>query len=133
MHVCAVCSHKTLHAAMSESVSIAKARNKLTVDEKCRIARRKVSTGDSDEKVAAWFNHVSGKQICQTVVGKAVHAGFQDLSPYEPDKNRCRRRAPMWPLLDEGLFSWFNRYVFAIEFERIANTDVITSHTLQRT
>ena len=50
-------------------------------------------------------------------VGKAVRAGFQDLSPYEPDKNRCRRRAPMWPLLDEGLFSWFKRYVFAIEFE----------------
>eukprot|EP00731_Ephydatia_muelleri_P026385 Em0018g485a len=92
---------------MSESQSNAKARNKLTVDEKCNIARRKVSTGDSDEKVAAWFSQISGKHICRTVVGKAVRAGFHDLSPYEPDKNRCRRRAPMWPLLDEGLFSWF--------------------------
>ena len=107
MHVCAVCSH---NAAMSESQSNAKARNKLTVDEKCNIARRKVSTGDSDEKVAAWFSQISGKHICRTVVGKAVRAGFHDLSPYEPDKNRCRRRAPMWPLLDEGLFSWFKRY-----------------------
>eukprot|EP00731_Ephydatia_muelleri_P019447 Em0012g272a len=92
---------------MSESQSSAKSRNKLTVDEKCNIARRKVSTGDSDEKVAAWFSQISGKHICRTVVGKAVRAGFHDLSPYEPDKNRCRRRAPMWPLLDEGLFSWF--------------------------
>eukprot|EP00731_Ephydatia_muelleri_P011612 Em0006g506a len=92
---------------MSESQSNAKARNKLTVDEKCNIARRKVSTGDSDEKVAAWFSQISGKHICRTVVGKAVRAGFHDLSPYEPDKNRCRRHAPMWPLLDEGLFSWF--------------------------
>ena len=93
MHVCAVCSH---NAAMSESQSITKpCRNTLTVDEKCNIARRKVFMGDSDEKVAVWFSQISGKHICRTVVGKAVRAGFHDLSPYEPDKNRCRRLAPM--------------------------------------
>ena len=85
-----VCSHNALHvhAAMSEAraQSTAKARNKLTVDEKCKLARRKVSTGDSDEKVAAWFSQISGKHICRTVVGKAVRAGFHDLSPYEPEK-----------------------------------------------
>jgi len=98
-----------LYIAMSHSIAKAR-RNKLTVDEKCKIARRKVSTGDSDDKVAAWFSQISGKQICRTVVGKAVRAGFHDLSPYDPENNRCRRRAPMWPLLDEGLFSWFKRY-----------------------
>ena len=68
MHVCTICSHS---AAMSVSQTIAKpCRKKLTVDEKCNITRRKDSTGDSDEKVAAWFSQISGKHICQTVVGK---------------------------------------------------------------
>ena len=52
-----VCSHNALHvhvhAAMSEvrAQSTAKARNKLTVDEKCKLAHRKVSTGDLTRKL----------------------------------------------------------------------------------
>ena len=65
--------------------SIAKARNKLKVDGKCKRARRKVSTGDSDEKVAAWFSQISGKHICRTVESmQCVLDSFTNQR-----KNRC--------------------------------------------
>ena len=67
--------------------------------------------GDTDEKVVIWFSQTTGKCISHTVVGRAVRAGFHQLSPYVPDTTRCRRRAPRWPQLDEGLFSWFTRCV----------------------
>ena len=86
MHVCAVCSHNALHPAMSKSQSIAKARNKLTVDEKCKIARKVSTVTRMRRLLRAWFSQISEKHICRTVVGKAVRAGFHDLSRYEPDK-----------------------------------------------
>ncbi|KAL5502222.1 hypothetical protein EMCRGX_G008961 [Ephydatia muelleri] len=110
---------------MSESQSNAKARNKLTVDEKCNIAHRKVSTGDSDEKVAAWFSQISGKHICRTVVGKAVRAGFHDLSPYEPDKNSVRERNGM--LSDALLLSKASELAMHLQINRRGAVASITA------
>ena len=91
---------------------MSKHRTKLRFDEKCEIALRKVETSDTDdtdEKNVIWFSQTAGKCISCTVAGRAVRAGFHQLSPYEPDTTRCRRHAPRWPQLDEGLFSWFTR------------------------
>ena len=84
-------------------------RVSLTGEEKCAIAKRKVQTGHSEEIVAAWFKQQTGKEIHRSVVGKAVRAGFQDMHLGTPEAKWRKRRSPMWPLLDKGLYEWFCR------------------------
>ena len=63
---------------MSE-VRRAKAKTKLTADDKRMIARRKVETGHSEDMVAVWFKLKTGKEIHRSIVGKYVRAGFHEM------------------------------------------------------
>ena len=87
----------------------AKAKTKLTADEKRMFARRKVETGRSEDMVAVWFKLKTGKEIHRSLVGIYVRAGFHEMDIDGPEAKRCRWRGPKWPLLDLGLFSWFSR------------------------
>ncbi|KAL5505629.1 hypothetical protein EMCRGX_G007093 [Ephydatia muelleri] len=93
---------------LEKEVRRAKAKTKLTADDKRMIARRKVETGHSEDMVAVWFKLKTGKEIHLSIVGKYVRAGFHEMDIDGPEAKRCRRRGPKWPLLDLGLFSWFS-------------------------
>ena len=84
-------------------------RTRLTGAEKHEIAKRRMQTGHSEETVAAWFKLQTGKVIHRSVVGRCIKAGYHELCLGEPAAKRCKRRSSKWPLLDEGLFSWFCR------------------------
>lgn len=82
-------------------------RTQLTVDEKRQLACQKVQTGHCEELVAEWFKNKTRKEVHRSVVGKSVRAGFHKLNVSSADMKRHRRRGARWPLLDEGLFTWF--------------------------
>ncbi|KAL5489522.1 hypothetical protein EMCRGX_G018622 [Ephydatia muelleri] len=92
---------------MMSEVRRAKAKTKLTADDKRMISQRKVETGHSEDMVAVWFKLKTGKEIHRSIVGKCVRAGFHEMDIDGLETKRCRRRGPKWPLLDLGLFSWF--------------------------
>ena len=87
----------------------AKAKTKLTADDKRMIARRKGEMGHSEDMVAVLFKLKTGKENHRSIVGKYVRAGFHEMDIDGPEAKRCSRRGPKWPLLDLGLFSWFSR------------------------
>ena len=71
---------------MMSEVRRAKAKTKLTADDKRMIARRKVEKSHSEDMVAVWFKLKTGKEIHRSVVGKSLRAGFHELGP---ETKRC--------------------------------------------